>query len=68
MATTHSVLALRAALETQRLKAVERLAETRGPLSFESLQAVAILQMVLTGVREEIETHSIHLGWDDKQY
>jgi hypothetical protein len=65
MATTRSVLTLRAALETQRLKAVERLAETSGPLSLESLQGVAILQVVLTAVREEIETHSIRLGRDD---
>lgn len=47
MATTHPVHGLCAALEAQRLQAVET------------------LQAALTAVREEIEAHSIGLGWGE---
>jgi hypothetical protein len=65
VATTHPVHALCTALEVQRLKAVESLAAQTGPLSHESLQQLATLQAALTAVREEIEDHSIRLGWGD---
>jgi hypothetical protein len=65
VATTHPVLALCTALEAQRLKAVETLAAQTSALAPESLQELATLQAALTAVREEIEAHSIRLGWDD---
>jgi hypothetical protein len=65
VATTHPVHALCTALEAQRLKTVETLAAQAGPLTPESLRELATLQAALTAVREEIETHSIRLGWGD---
>ena len=53
-----------AQLETLRLKAIEELAAANGggALSADSLQRIAILQTVLTAVREEIEAHEVRLG------
>ena len=54
---------LRAQLETLRLKAIEELAaKADGALPANSLQRIAILQTVLTAVREEIEAHEVKLG------
>jgi hypothetical protein len=65
VATTHPVHALCAALEARRLTVVESLAAQSAPLAHESLQELATLQAALTAVREEIEAHSIRLGWGD---
>jgi hypothetical protein len=65
MTTPHPVHTLRTALEGERLKAVETLAAQGGSLSPEALRQLATLQMALMAVREEIETHSIRLGWGD---
>jgi hypothetical protein len=67
VAETHPVQVLQAALETQRQRAVENLARKVHPLSLESLREVAILQVVLTAVREEIELHSFRPGWGEDQ-
>ena len=54
---------LRGQLETLRLKAIEELAAKAGvALPADSLQRIAILQTVLTAVREEIEAHEVKLG------
>jgi hypothetical protein len=54
---------LRGQLETLRLKAIEELAaRAGGALPADSLQRIAILQTVLTAVREEIEAHEVKLG------
>jgi len=54
---------LRGQLETLRLKAIEELAaKAGGALPADSLQRIAILQTVLTAVREEIEAHEVKLG------
>jgi uncharacterized protein YbjQ (UPF0145 family) len=53
---------LRAHLETARLKAVEELAAKGGALPADALQKIAILQTVLTAVREEIEAHEVKVG------
>jgi hypothetical protein len=65
MTTTHPVHTLRAALEAERLKAVESLAASAGTAPPDALRQLATLQMALMAVREEIETHSIRLGWGD---
>jgi hypothetical protein len=65
MTTPHPVHALRTALEGERLKAVETLAAQGGSVSPDALRQLATLQMALMAVREEIETHSIRLGWGD---
>jgi hypothetical protein len=65
VATTHPVHGLCAALEAQRLQAVETLAAQTGAPRPESLQELATLQAALTAVREEIEAHSIRLGWGE---
>jgi HEAT repeat protein len=59
------VQALGAALEAQRLQAVESLAAHGSPLARDSLQELATLQAALTAVREVIETHSFRLGWGE---
>jgi hypothetical protein len=54
---------LRGQLETLRLKAIEELAaKAGGALPADSLERIAILQTVLTAVREEIEAHEVKLG------
>jgi hypothetical protein len=65
VATTHPVHALCTALEARRLEAVGALAAQINPLTSESLQELATLQAALTAVREEIEAHSIRLGWGE---
>jgi hypothetical protein len=67
VAETHPVHVLRESLETQRHKAIESLSKKISPLSLESMREVAILQTVLTAVREEIETHSFRPGWGEDE-
>lgn len=64
MTEPHPVHALRAKLETERLDAVQRLAATNAVLSPSVLTELAYLQLALTAVKEEIETHSMKLGWN----
>ena len=49
-------------LETERLKAVQELAAKPGALPADTLQGIAILQTVLTAVREEIAAHEVRVG------
>jgi phosphoribosylformylglycinamidine (FGAM) synthase-like amidotransferase family enzyme len=63
MATHHPVHALRSALETARLKAIEELAAKGGISSSDALRELAALQIALTAVREEIKAHGARLGW-----
>lgn len=63
MTKPHPVNALRANLETARLKAVEALAAREGAFSTDALQELATLQGALTAVREEIKAHGLRLGW-----
>ncbi|MEJ0006531.1 MAG: hypothetical protein WDM77_09235 [Steroidobacteraceae bacterium] len=65
MATMHPIHSLCTMLETERLHAVERLAAKNGTPGRDALEELAALQMALMAVREEIETHSIRLGWGD---
>ena len=62
MPASHPVHTLRANLETERLRLVEKLA-AGSTLSAETLRELATFQAALTAVREEIETHSVRLGW-----
>jgi hypothetical protein len=61
--TKHPVHALRANLETARLKAVEALAARDDAISPDALRELATLQAALTAVREEIEAQGGRLGW-----
>ncbi|MBV8473503.1 MAG: hypothetical protein JO234_08815 [Hyphomicrobiales bacterium] len=61
--TQHPVHALRANLETARLKAVEALAAQENAISPDALRELAALQAALVAVREEIEAHRGTLGW-----
>jgi hypothetical protein len=63
MKTSHPVHALRANLEAARLKAVETLAAAKGVLTTDALQELAILQVALTAVQQEIDAHGVKLGW-----
>jgi hypothetical protein len=63
VADPHPVHALRANLETARLKAVETLAVKAGAFSSDAVRDLAALQLALTAVREEIEAHGGKLGW-----
>jgi hypothetical protein len=62
MPAPHPVHTLRAKLEAERLKLVEKLAADGAP-SDEALRGLANLQAALTAVREEIEMHGVKLGW-----
>jgi hypothetical protein len=62
MPTPHPVHALRTKLETERLGLVQKLAASE-VLSTDVLRELSILQAALTAVSEEIETHSVRLGW-----
>jgi hypothetical protein len=53
---------LLAHLETARLKAIQELAAKPGALPADALQGIAILQTVLTAVREEIAAHEVRVG------
>jgi hypothetical protein len=64
MPELHPVQALQAALETARLKVVERLARSPNPLSGGDLQSLATIQTALSAVREEIQAHGV--GWGGK--
>jgi hypothetical protein len=61
--TDHPVHALRASLETARLKAVETLATKEKAIPPDDLRELATLQAALMAVREEIESHGGKLGW-----
>ncbi len=67
MTATHPIHALRASLEDKRLEAVQALADlgaTAGtPLDPTILAELALIQLALTAVREEIDAHSVKLGW-----
>jgi hypothetical protein len=63
MADSHPVHTLLADLEAARLRAVEALASTRPDFSSDAVRDLATLQLVLTAVREEIDTHGAKLGW-----
>ena len=62
MAKENPVHALRANLETARLKAVEELAATNLPYPPEALHRLASLQAALTAVSEAIATHEPTVG------
>ena len=66
MPASHPVHTLRANLESERLKLVEKLA-VDGVLNADSLRELATIQEALTAVREEIETHGVRLGWGDAE-
>jgi hypothetical protein len=53
---------LSTSLEAARLIAIEELASKGGPLPAASLQEIALLQTVLTAVREEIAAHEVKVG------
>jgi hypothetical protein len=53
---------LRAALEAQRLLAVEELSAKGGNLPAEALQKLAAIQAALTAVSEEIKAHEVKVG------
>jgi hypothetical protein len=53
---------LRANLEARRLKSIEELAKNRNSLPGEAMREIAMLQTVLTAVREEIASHEVRLG------
>jgi hypothetical protein len=59
----HPVHALRANLESARLKTVQALAAKENAISPDALRELATLQSALTAVREEIEAHGGKLGW-----
>ena len=63
MPNNHAVHALRARLEDQRLSAVQTLASSDAALNSDALTELVYLQLALTAVREEIEAHSVKLGW-----
>jgi hypothetical protein len=62
MPSPHPVHALRAKLEAERLRRVEKLAAD-GALSVDAVKELASFQAALTAVREEIEAHAVQLGW-----
>ncbi len=53
---------LGAKLEARRLKAIEELAGKRDTLPGEAMREIALLQTVLTAVREEIASHEVKLA------
>lgn len=53
---------LRASLEARRLEAIQELAGKRGTLPDVAMREIAILQTVLSAVREEIASHEVKLG------
>jgi hypothetical protein len=53
---------LRAALEAQRLLAVEELAANGANLPTDALQKLALIQGALTAVEEEIKGHEVKIG------
>lgn len=61
MSSQSPVHAVRAALESERLQLVEKLAAD-GIQAGDTLHRLAILQMALTAVREEIEKHGVQIG------
>jgi len=60
---THPINALRVTLEDKRLDAVQSLAASAAPLDPTALAEIAQIQLALTAVREEINEHSVKLGW-----
>ena len=70
MAKRKPIHALRDALETARLQAVQELAGTDGTtpsVSTEDLQRVAFLQIALVAVREELAEHAVKIGGGGEQ-
>jgi hypothetical protein len=62
--------ALRDTLETERLQAIQELASTDGTtpsVATEALRRVALLQLALVAVREEIEAHEVKVGGGGEQ-
>jgi hypothetical protein len=56
MVEEHPVHALRTNLEAVRLRSIERLARSEGPLTADVLKELAMVQAALTAVREEIDS------------
>jgi hypothetical protein len=63
----HPIHALRARLEDERLDAVQRLAAANAAPNASALSELAYIQLALTAVREEIEAHSVKLGWGSEE-
>ncbi len=62
--------ALRDTLEAARLQAIEKLAsadETPPSVSDEALRRVALLQIALVAVREELSAHEVKVGGGGEQ-
>ncbi|MGO4677977.1 hypothetical protein AB4Z40_34440 [Bosea sp. 2YAB26] len=66
MTKLHPVHDLQANLEAARLKFIETLAGKVSPPTPDALRELAAIHMALSAVREEIELHSVRLGWGDK--
>jgi hypothetical protein len=64
MITSDRAHALRAELETARVKVVAKLAAKAGPVSPELFVELATIDAMLTMVREEIEARGDNPGWD----
>ncbi|MEJ0093540.1 MAG: hypothetical protein WDN46_08890 [Methylocella sp.] len=62
MADIAPIHALRDRLEKSRLQAIEELAEKGGAPSADALRNIALLQIVLTAVEDEIEAHEVRIG------
>jgi hypothetical protein len=70
MAKRTPIHALRDTLETARLQAIQELASTDGTarsISTEALRRVAVLQVALVAVREELAAHEVKLGGGGEQ-
>ena len=63
MAERHPVHALRAELQSTRLRMVEAMAATSAPYSPDALLQLASIQAALTAVTEAIETEGPTVGW-----
>ena len=66
MTKLHPVHVLKSKLEAARLKVVKTLAAKEGLPAPDALRELATIQAALSAVREEIETHSVRVGWHDK--
>ena len=70
MAKRTPIHTLRDTLATARLQAIRELAstgETTPSISTEVLQRVAVLQVALVAVREELAAHEVKLGGGGEQ-
>ena len=70
MAQSMPIHALRDALEAARLQEIQKLAstgETTLSVSDENLRRVALLQIALIAVREELAAHEVKVGGGDEK-